>query len=415
MSVVTRGRFASVAFALATTAALSFGPLAGAGGSRASAADTKAIKIGIDLPVSGGDAASNIPTENGALLAIEEANAKGLPHGYKIVASILDDAVQGKHDPAQGAQNVRTFISDPDVLAFVGPGNSNVAKAEIPLANEAGLAHIAASTTADSLTRGPDAVKLRVAHPDVNTFFRLSSLDSRQGAAAAAFAKKLGLAKAFIIDDNETYGKGVADVFEQHYGALGGTVLGHEHLTANQTDFTPLLTKARATGADVIFYGGVSVTGGGLLRHQQVALGLNIPLLGADGLAGDDFLQAAGPAADGSYYTLAAPDVTRLPGAAKFVQAYRARFKDDPGPYSANGYAAAKIIIAAISKAIIAGNGALPTREQVLKNVAETKDFPTPVGAVGFDKYGDTTAPILSLYEIKKGKPEFISQIDLKT
>ena len=415
MPASSRRRFVSGTIALATLAALAFNPFGESARSRVFAADAKTIKIGIDLPLSGGDASSNIPTENGVLLAIDEANAEGLPHGYKVTAYALDDSVQGKHDPAQGAQNVRTLIADADVLAMIGPGNSNVAKAEIPLTNAAGLVQIAASTTADGLTLGLDAAKLRAAHPDVNTFFRLSSLDSRQGAAGAAFAKKLGLFKAFIIDDNETYGKGVADVFEQQFAAHGGKVLGHEHLTPAQNDFTPLLTKVRATGADVIYFGGVSVTGGGLLRHQQVSNGLGtLPMLGADGLAGGDFLQAAGAAADGAYYTLAAPDVTRLPGAARFLQSYRARFKADPGPYSANGYAAAKIIIAAISKALVAGNGVVPTRAQVLKNVAETKDFPTPVGALGFDKNGDTTAPILSLYEITGGKPEFINQIDLK-
>jgi branched-chain amino acid transport system substrate-binding protein len=415
MSASPRRRFVSGTLALAAVAALSLNPLSSALGTRAFAADSKTIKIGVDLPLSGGEAASNIPTQNAVLLAVEEANAKGLPHGYKLEAYVLDDTVQGKHDPAQGAQNVRTLIADSSVLGFVGPANSSVAKAEIPLSNEAGLVQIAASTTADGLTRGPDAAKLRVAHPDVNSFFRLSTLDSRQGAAGASFAKKLGLSKAFIIDDNETYGKGLADVFEQQFSAHGGTILGHEHLTPTQTDFVPLLTKTRATGADVIFFGGVSVTGGGLLRRQQVSNGLGkIPLLGGDGLAGGDFLQTAGAAADGTYYTLSAPDVTRLPGAARFVQTYKARFKEDPGPYSANGYAAAKIIIAAITKALTAGGDALPTRAQILKIVADTKDFQTPVGAIGFDQYGDTTAPILSLYKVQSSKAEFISQIDLK-
>jgi branched-chain amino acid transport system substrate-binding protein len=410
-----RRRIVSVTIALATIAMLSFNPLSDIVRSSALAVETKTIKVGVDLPLSGGDAASNIPTENGVLLAIEEANATGLPHGYKVASYVLDDAVEGKHDPAQGAQNVRTFIADPSVLALVGPANSNVAKAEIPLANDAGLVQIAASTTADGLTRGADAANLRVAHPDVNSFFRLSTLDSRQGAAGASFAKKLGLSRAFIIDDNETYGKGLADVFEQQFGALGGTILGHEHLIPTQTDYTPLLTKARATGADIIFFGGVSVTGGGLLRRQQVSQGLGkIPLLGGDGLAGGDFLEAAGTAADGTYYTLSSPDVTRLPGAEKFVRRYRARFKNDPGPYSANGYAATKIIIAAISQAIFAAGAAAPTRAQVLQNVAETKGFPTPVGAISFDKYGDTTASILSLYEVKSSKAKFISQTDLK-
>jgi branched-chain amino acid transport system substrate-binding protein len=407
-------RIVTVTLALATIAMLSFNPLSDIVRSSALAVETTTIKVCVDLPLSGGEAASNIPTENGVLLAIEEANATGLPHGYKLASYVLDDAVEGKDDPAQGAQNVRTFMADPSVLAFVGPANSNVAKAEIPLANDAGLVQIAASTTADGLTRGADAAKLRVGHPEVNSFFRLSTLDSRQGAAGASFAKKLGLSRAFIIDDNETYGKGLADVFEQQFGALGGSILGHEHLIPTQTDYTPLLTKARATGADIIFFGGVSVTGGGLLRRQQVSQGLgHIPLLGGDGLAGGDFLEGAGTA-DGTYYTLSSPDVTRLPGAAKFVRRYKARFRNDPGPYSANGYAATKIIIAAISQAVFAAGAAAPTRAQVLQNVAETKDFPTPVGAISFDKYGDTTASILSLYEVKSSKAKFISQTNLK-
>jgi branched-chain amino acid transport system substrate-binding protein len=379
------------------------------------AAETKTLKIGIDLPLSGAEAAGNIPTENGVVLAIAEADARGLPYGYTVEPYALDDAVEGKHDPAQGAQNVRTFIADPSVLGIVGPANSNVAKAEIPIDNDAGLVQIAASTTADGLTRGPDAAKLRIANPAVNTFFRLSTLDSRQGAAAAAFAKKLGLSKAFIIDDNETYGKGLADVFEQQFGAAGGTILGHDHILPTQTDFTPLLSKVHGSGADVIFYGGVSSTGGGLLRRQQVSNGFgSIPLFGGDGLSGADFLLTAGTAADGTYYTVSAPDATRWPGAARFVAAFKARFKADPGAYSANGYAAANIIIAAIAKALIVNNGAPPSRAQVLKNVADTKNFPTPVGTIGFDRYGDTTGPILSLYKVEKSKARFVSQIDLR-
>ncbi len=383
--------------------------------SSAIAGETKTLKIAIDLPLSGAEAAGSIPAENGVLLAIAEASRNPLPYGFALAPYVLDDAVEGKHDPAQGAQNVRTFVADASVLAIVGPANSNVAKAEIPITNDAGLVQIAASTTADGLTRGPDAAKLRIANPDVNTFFRLCTLDSRQGAAAASFAKKLGLRKAFLIDDNETYGKGLADVFERQFGAAGGTIVSHEHLLPTQTDFTPLLSKVHGSGADMIFYGGVSTTGGGLLRRQQVNNGFaSIPFFGGDGLSGGDFLQTAGAAADGTYYTVSAPDATRWPGAARFVAAYQTHFKVDPGAYSANAYAAAKIIIAAISKAIRVDNGAPPSRAQVLKNVADTEHFPTPIGTIGFDRYGDTTGPILSLYKVESGKARFISQIDLK-
>jgi len=195
-------------------------PAAGSGG---------IIKIGVDLPVSGADAAIGVPTQNGAVLAIEAANKSGFTGGvFKLEASLLDDAVQGKHDPAAGAQNVKTFIADNAVLAMVGPFNSNVAKSEIPLTNDAGLAQISPSNTNDGLTVGADAKKLRTAHPDTNAYFRVCTKDSRQGGALAQFAQKLGFKKVFIIDDNETYGKGLADSFEAAYKGLGGTVLGHE-------------------------------------------------------------------------------------------------------------------------------------------------------------------------------------------
>jgi branched-chain amino acid transport system substrate-binding protein len=297
-----------------------------------------------------------------------------------------------------------------------GPFNSNVAVAEIPVTNDAGLAQISASTTNDTLTRGPNAAKLRPTHPDVNAFFRDCTVDSRQGAAGAQFARKLGFKKAFIIDDNETYGKGLADVFDAQFKALGGAVLDHEHITSNQQDFKALLSKARVMGPDVVFYGGTTSTGGGLVRKQMGDVGMkDIAYMGGDGIGDPEFVTVAGSMADGTYYSVAAPEATRLPTAQTFVAAYKKRFHDYVGPYSANAYAAAEIEIAAIVKAIKDNGGKLPTRAQVLKNVAATHDFDSPIGKIGFDKNGDTTSPILSLYQIKDGKKVFVNQINLKT
>ncbi len=386
-------------------------------GSAASSSGTT-VKIGIDLPVSGADASIGIPTQNGAVMAIEEANKNGFAGGkFKLEASLLDDAVQGKHDPAAGAQNVKTFIADSAVLAMIGPFNSNVAKSEIPLTNDAGLVQIAPSTTNDGLTVGDDAKKLRTAHPDVNAFFRVCTRDSRQGSTLAQVAaQRLGFKKAFIIDDNETYGKGLADVFEASFKQLGGAVLGHEHTTANQQDFKALLTKAKSLGPDVVFYGGTTSTGGGLVRKQMADAGLGTtPYLGGDGISDPEFLTVAGDSANGTYVTTAAPDATKLPSAKAFVAAYKARFNGDVGPYSANAYTAAKIEIAAIEKAITDNGGKQPTRADVLKNVAATTNFDSPIGKIGFDANGDTTAPILTLYQVKNGKFVTIDQITVKT
>ncbi len=372
------------------------------------------VKIGVDLPVSGADATDGIPTRNGVQLAVEQY-AKKMPAGFTLQMDPLDDAVQGVHDPAAGAQNMKTFIADSSVLAVVGPFNSNVARAEIPLSNDASLVQISPSNTNDTLT-GPAGAPLRTSHPDMNSYFRDCTRDSKQGAALAAFAKKFGYKKVFIVDDNETYGKGLDDVFDASFKEGGGTVLGHEHITKNQQDFKALLTKAKSTNPDVVFYGGTTSTGGGLVRKQMGDVGMSkIPYMGGDGISDAEFLKIAGSMADGSYYTVAAPNAAALPSAKTFIAAYKARFSGDIGPYSANAYAAAQIEIEAIMKAIKTNGGKMPTRAEVLKNVAETKDADTPIGTVGFDKNGDTTAPILSLFSVKNGKQDFVEQITLKT
>jgi branched-chain amino acid transport system substrate-binding protein len=376
------------------------------------------IKIGVDLPVSGADASIGIPTQNGAVLAVEEANKNGFAGGkFKLEASLLDDAVQGKHDPNAGAQNVKTFIADDAVLAMVGPFNSNVAKAEIPLSNDAGLPQISPSNTNDGLTVGEDAKKLRTAHPDTNTYFRVCTRDSKQGQALAQVAaQRLGFKKAFVIDDNETYGKGLADVFDAQFRQLGGTVLGHEHITANQVDFKALLTKIKSLNPDAVFFGGNTSTGGGLIRRQMADVGMaKTPYLGGDGISDDEFEKQAGDMANGSYMTTAAPDVSKLPTAKAFVDAYKARFKGDVGPYSANAYTGAKIEIAAIEKAINDNGGKMPTRADVLKNIAATANFDSPIGKVGFDANGDTTNPILTLFKVVNGKRVTVDTIAVKT
>jgi branched-chain amino acid transport system substrate-binding protein len=381
---------------------------------RGDAAD-RVIRIGIDLPVSGIDGASAIPARNAAVLAIEQANAAGLPGGFTLAVSDLDDSVQGKHDPAQGAQNVKTFIADPSVVAMIGPQNSNVAKAEIPLTNQAGLAQVAFATTSAELTRGPDAAKLRTSHPDVNAFFRVCASDDRQGAAAARFAiVRLHLHKAFVIDDDESYGKGLADVFEAAFKRDGGAVLGHEHLTPFQQDFTSLLTKVRSFSPDFVFYGGVVGTGGALLRKQMGDVGLDrTPYLGGDGLSNPQFAPIAGRMADGTYFAVLAPDVLHTPAAQRLADAYRKRWHAEMDTYSPGGYTAARVIVAAIRTALRAHPDRAPTREELLRNVAATRGLDSPMGTITFDRNGDVIDPVLSFYTFRGGKIVFVDQLTL--
>jgi len=377
----------------------------------ASAAD-QVIKIGVDLPVSGADASDGIPTQNGAALAIEEANAKA-PAGFKFEMDALDDAVGGVHNPQQGATNIRSLAADPAVMGVVGPFNSNVAAAEIPVSNETGLPLISPSNTNPTLTK---TAKYRTSHPDVITYFRVCATDDVQGKAGAEFAKQLGFKKVYIIDDNETYGLGLANVFDQNFKAMGGTVLGHDHITANQQDFKALLTKVAATHPDAVYYGGTTSTGGGLVRQQMGSAGMDptkIAYVGGDGISDAEFLKVAGDAANNSYYTVAAPDAEKSPSAQAFIKAYKAKFHSDIGAYSANGYVAAQVIIAAVEKAIKDNGGKMPTRAQVLKNIQNTSNFHSIIGTFGFDKNGDTTSPVISLWKVANGKQEFVKQANV--
>ncbi|HEY8313287.1 MAG TPA: branched-chain amino acid ABC transporter substrate-binding protein [Candidatus Baltobacteraceae bacterium] len=373
-----------------------------------------AVKIGIDLPTSGGDASVGISTQQGAILAIEEARKKPLPGGLQLEAYSLDDAVQGVHSPQQGAANVRNFVSDDAVLAMIGPYNSNVAAAEIPVTNAAGLVQIGPSVVSDGLTIGPAAKSLRRANPDTNSFFRVCTTDSRQGSALAQFARKLGYKKVYVIDDNETYGLDLANRFEQDFKQQSGTVLGHDHIAKNTQDFKALLIKVAGTKPDVIFYGGVTSTGGGLIRKQMFDTGLGkVPFMGGDGIA--DLATVAGKLSDGSYYTLAAPNAEKLPSAQTFVKAYQARFHSPIGPYSANAYAAAQVAIAAIESATKANGGKMPSRAQVLAQVVKTSALATPIGPISFDANGDVENPVLSLYGFRNGASYFINELHLTT
>ncbi len=190
-------------------------------------------------------------------------------------------------------------------------------------------------------------------------------------------------------------------------------MLGHDHISEGEQDFKALLTKIAGDKPALVFYGGTTSTGAGLIRQQMFDVGLgNVPFMGGDGIP--DIATVAGSRANGTYYTVAAPNAAKLPSARAFVKAYQARYHQPIGPYSANAYAAAQVAIDAISRAIKANRGLLPTRAQVLAQVAKTDGLQTPIGPIGFDANGDVKEPVISLYTIAKGQAVFIDQQSLK-
>jgi branched-chain amino acid transport system substrate-binding protein len=375
------------------------------------------VKIAVDLPVSGADASDGVPTRNGVQLAIDQANAAGGVtvdgKAMKLQMYFLDDVPPGgqAHDPAQGAKNADAFIADPDVVVMIGPFNSSVAKAMMPKLNQANLPNISPANTNETLTKPQYGATKDLRPTGKVTYFRVCATDDIQGPAAADYAyDKLGKKKMYILDDTETYGKGLADNVEKEFKKKGGTVLGHDGVPKGTTDYSSILTKAASQSPDVLFYGGTSSTGIPVARKQMQmkAAGLDIPMVGGDGIINDEFLKTAGADADGTYGTLAAVNATTLPEAKQFLADYKTAFGTDVGSYSANAYEATNIAIAAIKKA------GKKDREAVRAALAATKDFKGVIGTTSFDENGDTTNRWISIYQAKGGKWEFIDQLKIE-
>lgn len=408
-------KFARVGAAIAAAAIV----VAACGGSSGGG---KTLKIGITLPLSGSSLASAGPARDGALLAIKEANAAGTVKGYTLEASILDHSVNGQYDAQQGAKDMTTFASDTSVMAVVGPFNSAVAQVQIPISNQAGLLQCSPANTNPDLTKGDGGKQLRSANPDKINYVRVATTDDIQGPAVAQYAyNDLGLKKVAIIDDLSVYGKGLADAFAGEFTKLGGTVVDREGADPKTTDYSPILTKFAGLSPDSVFFGGVTANGGGLARKQMPQAGLgSLPFLGGDGIQDQNggvqgsFINIAGDAAANSYSSVAA--IHDIPGAADFATKYQAEYKQDPGAYSASGYACAQVVIQAIAAAAAKGD---VTREAVRAAGADpATTFNTVLGPVQFDAVGDTNQKIISLYKVDmtlssgKGDWAFVKQIN---
>jgi branched-chain amino acid transport system substrate-binding protein len=398
--------------ALAATAVLVIAGCSNTGtasGGASGGAGGKTITIGTEFPMSGAEQANGEPSANGVKLAIKQANAKSAVPGYTIGINVQDDAVNGLHNPQQGATNLHTLVSDATVAGVVGPFNSNVAQAEIPIGNAAGLLQCSPANTNTTLTYPPDSAQYRPTNPDKINYIRLAAPDSIQGPAGADYVyNDLKATSVYILDDTETFGVGVGNSFSDQFKKDGGTVTKRDSAPKSTTDYTPLFTAAAAAKPAAVYLAGTTPNGMGLaIKQGRTVPGFEtIPFMGPDGVADlgpggatGATITVAGSAAHDVHGTVAG--IHDLPSGSTFVADYTAEFGKAPGAYSAASYACAQVIIAGIAKAVQAGTTDLAAiRETVRSNsVAAGNSFDTVVGTVGFDKNGDITTPFMSFYK----------------
>ena len=383
--------------------------------------NTVTIEIGSEFPTSQSDASNGKPAENGIRYAIDKANKENFLPGYKFVVNAKDDVgANGTHDPNVGANNISQLAGDAQVAAIIGPLNSSVAKAEMPVANKAGIALISPANTNDCLTQETPADEcggknslIASLRPTGNiTYFRTATLDVYQGKALAEYAyKEKGYKTAYIIDDTETYGVGLATNFGNFFKELGGKIVDKKSI-ANTSSYENVLNAVATAKPSVLFFGGNDSTGGITMRQQMAKIaGLeNMPFLAGDGNKTSAFAKAIANKGGGPVYnTYPGTDSSTVPASKDFNTNFQKAY-GQLGAYSPGAYDDAQIVLNAL-KTVINDEKVLPPtnpndsataktfRQKVIDAIQKT-DYAGLTGHHTFDKNGDTTNVSISLYTL---------------
>jgi branched-chain amino acid transport system substrate-binding protein len=387
---------------------------------------TKIIKIGSDFPVSGNDQTDGLPAQDGVQYAVDEANSQNVLPGYQFVLDHTDDVgANGYHDPTVAQRNYNALIGDAEVAGIVGPLNSNIALAVMPTTNQAPIAMISPSNSNDCLTQDTPSWECTGSNEQVHklrptgnvTYFRTATLDQYQGAALAEYAYKTkGYRKAFVIDDTETYGSGLAKNFIHTFrDVLGGTITnGNGNSVKSTNDYSDLLTTAASQSPDLIFFGGNDSTGGDTIREQMKSIvGLQkTAFMVGDGSKTRGFATAVIPLGGGSVYgSVPGIDPSQISKAKTFLAGYVKKYGEkNYGAYSGGGYDDAWILINAIKTAIQNDNAAPPAssndsthakafRQAVINAIKQTS-YDGVTGHQSFDANGDTENRTISIYTL---------------
>jgi branched-chain amino acid transport system substrate-binding protein len=358
------------------------------------AAEAQVIKIGHVGPTSGAIAHLGKDNENGAKMAIEELNAKGLQIGGQAVRFELlaeDDAA----DPKQGVAAAQKLV-DAKVNGVIGHLNSGTTIPASQLYNDAGLVQISPSATNPKYTRQGYAGAFRMVADDVHL-----------GGTLGKYAvETLGAKTVAVIDDRTAYGQGVADEFEKGVVAAGGTVVGREFTNDKATDFNAILTTLKAKKPDVVFFGGMDAVAGPMLK-QMKSLGINAKFMGGDGICSSELPKLAGDGmADEQVFCAEAGGVEgeQIAGMEKFRADFKAKFGADVQVYAPYVYDAVMVM----ANAMVAANSADPaTYLPALKAITHNG----VTGTITFDEKGDIKNGALTLKTYKGGERTTLSVI----
>lgn len=359
---------------------------------QAQAAKKKVVKIALACPLTGDVAAMGQGMKKGAMLAIQQANEKNEVKGIEFELLAVDD----RADPKEAVSAANKIVSDPSVIGVVGHLNSGCS---IPASRVYARRKIAMIT--------PASTNPKLTMQGLKNVFRICTTDDVQGSFAGDFVyKKMKKAKVSIIHDKTPYGQGLAEEFKKRFTKNGGSVLSFDGITMGEKDFKALLTRLKGIKPQVIYFGGL-YSEAGLITKQAKELGLNIPLVGGDGIMDPQYIQIGGKATEGDIITMVGEPLEKIPAAKKFVADHKKAYPGEGiGAYNGYTYDAAQIFIAMVKKVG-------PDRKKIIDELASLNHHGV-MGDTQFDKKGDTLNKVISAYRVKNGKFVFVGAKKVK-
>src|SRR6476660_1619057 len=347
------------------------------------------IKFGIGGPITGSDAAFGAQLKQGAEQAIADINEAGGILGKKISVSVGDDV----GDPRQGVSVANNFVSA-GVKYVIGHFNSSVTMPTSEIYQENGILQITPASTNPQITERK-----------MWNIFRTCGRDDQQGAVAGDFiAQHFKGKKVAVVHDKTTYGQGLANEAKKTMNAKGVQEVLYEGINIGDKDFSALISKIKASGADLVYWGGLH-TEGGLIVRQMRDQGVNAVLMGGDGITSDEFATIGGPGVEGTLMTYG-PDPRKRPEARAIVEKFRAK-NFEPESYTLYSYAEVQIV----KQAAEAANSLDP--KKVAEKMSSGMNFKTVIGDISYDKKGDITRLDYVMYVWKKDANGKISYVEI--
>jgi branched-chain amino acid transport system substrate-binding protein len=342
-------------------------------------------------PLTGPQSDIGLDIQRGTQLGVEDLNAQGIEiGGKKLTFELLSE--DDEANPSK-ATTVAQKLVDSKIVAVVGHFNSGASIPASKVYADAGIPQIS-----------PGSTNPRYTQQGYATTFRVVANDNQQGPAMARFLiDTLKGKKVAIIDDSTAYGQGLASTFEATVRAAGVEVVGHEHTTDKDTDFAAILTNLKGKQPEYLFFGGIYSQAGPMAK-QMKALGLDVPLLGGDGIQTPKFVEVAGAAAEGTYASIPGLPKDKMPGGQAFLAKFQARFGKPVELFAPMGYDAVFVLADAMKRA----GSTEPAK--VLAELKKTK-YTGVIGPIEFDDKGDLKNGPITVNVVKDGKWQAVETV----